>query len=200
MLDRQLQTVDAIQHNPKHPYVLSFLQHPKVFTLGRGFSEEHLLRSTDFLQSEGVECLEVTRGGSVTYHGPGQLVVYVHVNLKEMKLSFSKLFRDLEEWVIDYLKIKGVQAGREPGMTGVWVEGTKICAMGLAASRFVTYHGISINLDMDMHAYGWSIPCGLHGKKVTSLKMLTGQSFSPEDCAYEMLGMLPEWLSQLPSV
>lgn len=196
-LDQQLLTVDDILSNSNSPYVCHFLEHAKALTKGRGFEAGHMLSDEQILKQSGVEILEVSRGGSVTYHGPGQLVVYLHVHLKELGIFLTQYLRDLEQWVIDSLGDFGVDAGRREGMTGVWVSQGKICAMGVAAKKYVTYHGIGLNVATQMDGFNWIVPCGLHGQPVISLDQICPSKPSRKQVEQSMLKHIPNWLKGL---
>jgi lipoate-protein ligase B len=195
-LDRQLERVKAIFENPEIPFELHVLEHEHVLTLGRAVEQEHLLFSKEELMSKGFDWVEVSRGGSITYHGPGQLVVYLHVHLKELGLSLTGYLRDLEQWVIDALAHFDVDAGRVQGKTGVWVSSGKICAMGIAAKRYVTYHGIGLNFDVDLDRFQWFVPCGLQ-EPVASLSPLLGRTVTREEVVSALELSLPPWLARL---
>lgn len=140
----------------------------------------HLLASQDFLAARGIELHETDRGGDITYHGPGQLVVYPILDLNELGLRIHGYMRFLEEVVIRTLTGFGVVGWRDGAATGVWVggetteEGTptggaKICALGVRVSRWITMHGLALNVDPDLAHFQTIVPCGLHGRTVTSL-------------------------------
>jgi lipoyl(octanoyl) transferase len=192
-LAHQLERVGRILDDPSAPYELHFLEHRHVLTKGRTFEPEHLMMPTDALAEKGVDLVEVSRGGSVTYHGPGQLVAYVHVHLKELGLFLTQYLRDLEQWVIDYLQLLNVDADRRDGMTGVWTSSGKICAMGVAAKKYVTYHGIGLNFAVDLNCFDWIVPCGLT-EPVASLNQLAPDSSTRAQVEAGLLTVLPPWL------
>jgi len=195
-LKRQEARVCDILERPSAPYILNFLEHRPVLTTGRTFEPQHLLASPQGLQEKGIEVVAVSRGGSVTYHGPGQLTVYLHVHLKELGLGLTTLMRDLEQWVMDSLGDLGLESFREPGKTGVWTEKGKICAMGVAARKFVTYHGIGLNIRVDREAFSLIVPCGL-SEPVASLNQFFHEPATKEKVIETMLANLPPWLGQL---
>jgi len=199
-LQQQLTTVDSILANSSYPYECHFLEHSHVLTKGRGFVKEHLISAESELLKNGVEVVEVSRGGSVTYHGPGQLVVYVHVHLKELGLYLTHYLRDLEQWVMDALAEFNVDAGRRKGLTGVWVSQGKICAMGIAAKKFVSYHGVGLNVSTNMDGFNWIVPCGLVGQAVTSLDQVLGRKVERIEVEEAMLKHMPQWLALLERV
>ncbi len=142
------------------PDLLLLLEHPPVITLGRQARREHLLLPVDALRRRGVEVVPVERGGDVTYHGPGQLVGYPIVRLPNLR-GVVPFVRKMEETILRFLSAHGVRAYRRVGYPGVWTERGKICAIGMAVRRNVTFHGFALNLGTDLTAYRWIVPCGL---------------------------------------
>lgn len=150
--------------------VLLLLEHPPVYTMGRGGQPEHLLQGEEGLRIRGAEYFEVDRGGSVTYHGPGQLVGYPIINLEQLGIDAIAYLRGLEEALIDACQLRGVEAFREPPYTGVWNRDGKLAALGVKLSgRKVTYHGFSLNGTTDLSAFDLIVPCGIEGRRATSL-------------------------------
>lgn len=157
------------------PDVLLLLEHPHVYTLGSSFKQEHLLASRDWLREHGIEVRETDRGGSITYHGPGQLVAYPIVDLRRSdddQPDVIVYLRTLEEAVIRTAKAYGVVAGRREGMTGVWVGDAKLASIGVNVSRGVSRHGLALNVATDLSFFDGIVPCGLTGAKVTSLEQV----------------------------
>lgn len=151
--------------------VLVLLEHPPVYTLGRRGSEDHLLVAKEVLAREGVEVVRVDRGGDITYHGPGQLVGYPIVSLKESSGGAGRYLRNLEEVLILALDALGIEAGRQERLTGVWVGSNKIGAIGVKIdAKRVTCHGFALNVNTDLHHFDRIIPCGIQGKGVTSME------------------------------
>lgn len=155
---------------------LFLLEHEAVFTLGRNFEEENLLLTEDALAARGITVSKADRGGDVTYHGPGQLVAYPVLNLREWKLSIRWYLRSLEQVLINQLAGYGLKGERVDGFTGVWVDGAKVAAIGIGIHDWVTYHGIALNVDPDMSHFGLIVPCGIRDKPVTSLRQLLGST------------------------
>jgi lipoyl(octanoyl) transferase len=158
---------------------LFFCEHPHVYTLGKSGKVDNLLISEKMLQQIGAEYFETNRGGDITYHGPGQLVAYPIFDLENFFTDIHKYMRSLEEVVILTCAHFGVSTGRVSGMTGVWVNAEseiprKICAMGVKTSRWVTMHGLALNVKPNLDYFGYIIPCGLTGKPVTSLQKEMG--------------------------
>jgi len=148
------------------PDELWLLQHPPVFTLGQAGRAEHLIAPTD------IPVVAIDRGGQITYHGPGQLVVYVLVDLRRRGYGIRELVTRMEQAVIDFLAERGVIAGRLSGAPGVYVEGAKIAALGLRVKQGCTYHGLALNLDMDLAPFAAINPCGYAGMRVTQCRDL----------------------------
>ena len=161
------------------PDQLLFVEHPHVVTMGRGGHEENLLAQPELLERSGIEFHRSDRGGDVTYHGPGQIVGYPIVDLREWKRDVAAYVRALEQVLIDALAEFGIAAGREPGATGVWTADgvaphgsrAKIAAIGVHISRWVTSHGFALNIDTDLSYFRYIVPCGLT-KPVTSMREL----------------------------
>jgi lipoate-protein ligase B len=156
------------------PDVLLLLEHRPVVTLGRSAAREHLLVSRAALAARGIEVFDVERGGSATYHGPGQLVGYPIVDLRRLGDDVSAYVRTLEAVVMDTLAACGIPATRRPGYPGVWVGEAKICALGVAVKRHVTMHGFALNVNTDLDGFAVINPCGL-GRPVTSMARWLGR-------------------------
>jgi lipoyl(octanoyl) transferase len=154
---------------------LLFVEHPHVVTLGRNAHEENILASPERLAQLGVELHETDRGGDVTYHGPGQLVGYPLLDLKHWKRDVGAYMRALEEVLIRLLADYGVEGERDAKATGVWVGGAKVAAMGVHMSRWVSSHGLALNVSTDLRYFDHIIPCGLT-RPVTSMKRLLGEA------------------------
>lgn len=151
---------------------LFLLEHSPVITMGRNAHETNLLKSPEEYAALGIEVCEVSRGGDVTYHGPGQLVAYPVINLALWQKSIRWYLRALEDVIIAVLYSYGLQGERSEGQTGVWVSNAKVAAIGIGLHGWVTYHGISLNVKPDMTHFQTIIPCGIQDKPVTSLAML----------------------------
>ncbi len=141
-------------------------EHKAVYTLGKNASKNHLLQNRDMT----VDVFHVERGGDITFHGPGQLVGYPIINLKDYRPSITWYLRTLEQVIIDTLNNFSIYACRRRGLTGVWVNDEKIAAMGVRISRWVTMHGFSLNVAPDLKFYEGIIPCGVFEYGVTSMK------------------------------
>jgi lipoyl(octanoyl) transferase len=148
------------------PDELWFLEHPPVFTQGRNGKDEHLH------DPGNIPVIQVDRGGQVTYHGPGQLVVYTLLDIRRRQLGVQSLVRQLEQAVIDMLTDHGVTGERRDKAPGVYVEGSKVAALGLRVRRGCSFHGLALNVDMDLSPFTLIDPCGFQGLKVTQLRDL----------------------------
>jgi lipoyl(octanoyl) transferase len=148
-----------------------FVEHPHTITLGRNGHMENLLAHDDVLRRAGVAFHPTDRGGDITYHGPGQIVGYPIIDLREWKRDVVAYVRSIEQVTIDALADFGISAGRLPGMTGVWVDGAKIAAIGVHISRWITSHGFALNVTTDLSYFQYIVPCGL-AKPVTSMAAL----------------------------
>jgi lipoyl(octanoyl) transferase len=156
------------------PNYLIFCEHSPVYTLGKSGSEDHLLINNDQLDSMGARFYKINRGGDITHHGPGQLVVYPLLDLENFFTDIHLYLRKLEEVVIQLLHQYNVESGRYAGFTGVWIDANtekarKICAMGVKCSRWVTMHGIALNVSNELSYFKHIVPCGIENKSVTTL-------------------------------
>ncbi len=160
------------------PDLLILVEHPHVYTLGRGGHAENVLLDEASLARIGARLFRVDRGGDVTYHGPGQLVGYPIVHLPRLGKDVHAHLRRIEETLIRALAEFGVEGHRDPDYTGVWVGDEKIAAIGVRVSHWVTSHGFALNVDPDLGYFANIIPCGIRHKGVTSLAKLLGRSVS----------------------
>jgi lipoyl(octanoyl) transferase len=160
--------------------VLLLCEHPHVITQGRSGKREHLLASDNVLRQKGVEYYETSRGGDITYHGPGQIVAYPILNLGAIRRDVVWYVRMLEEVMIRATTEFGITAERVPGKTGIWVRAgdteEKLAAIGVHISRWVTSHGFAYNVSTDLRNFDLIVPCGIADRKATSLEKLLGRS------------------------
>jgi lipoyl(octanoyl) transferase len=150
--------------------LLLVLEHHPVFTLGRRGIRSGLLVRDDFLAARGIEVIHVERGGDVTYHGPGQVVAYPIADLKANGWKVAAFVDALEEIMIRTAARWGIRAARNPNNRGVWVAGKKLGSVGIAVRREISFHGLALNVDLDLRPFTWINPCGLAGCRMTSLK------------------------------
>lgn len=154
--------------------IVLLAEHPPVLTIGRLSRDEELGREIEAWRREGVEVVETDRGGRVTFHGPGQIVLYPIVNLKRFGLGLHQYIRALEKVGIAFLAAYGVEGGRDAKHTGVWVGRNKIAAIGIHVRRWITTHGMAINVNNSSEVFGRFVPCGIRDRGVTSLCELLG--------------------------
>jgi lipoyl(octanoyl) transferase len=166
---------------------LLFCEHPHVYTLGKSGHMENLLVNDSRLKELNVSFFKTNRGGDITYHGPGQIVGYPILDLEHFETDLGKYMRNLEEVIIRTLSHYGIVAGRLPGATGVWLDAEvkgrarKICAMGVRCSRWVTMHGFALNVNTDLHYFGYIVPCGITDKSVTSMEQELGKTVDEQE-------------------
>ena len=169
---------------------LLLLEHFPVYTIGRGGNEANMLATPDRLRAIGAELIRIDRGGDVTFHGPGQIVAYPIVELRD-PLDLRRYVRILEAAIIDTANRFGVAADRLPGHPGIWVDGErKLAAVGVRVKRGVTTHGLALNVNADLRWFDEMIPCGIRGKGVTSLARETGHEMATDDVADELASRL----------
>jgi lipoyl(octanoyl) transferase len=168
------------------PNYLIFCEHPHVYTLGKSGIPENLLLDEAGLKEKEATYYKINRGGDITYHGPGQIVGYPILDLENFFTDIHLYLRTLEEAIILTLAEYGLQAGRYPGYTGVWLDADnekarKICAMGVRCSRWVTMHGFAFNVNVNLDYFGNIVPCGIDDKAVTSLQQELGFAVDMEE-------------------
>jgi lipoyl(octanoyl) transferase len=178
--------------------VLLLCEHPHVITQGRNGKREHLLVSERVLRQKGVEYHETSRGGDITYHGPGQIVGYPILNLGAIRRDVVWYVRTLEEAMIRATSEFGIAAQRVAGKTGIWVptenSEEKLGAIGVHISRWVTSHGFAYNVSTDLRNFDWIVPCGIADRKATSLEKLLGRSVEEKEVAPRIANYLGELL------
>ena len=157
------------------PDTLLLLEHDPVFTLGRNARAENVLLSEEALKAQGFEVFETGRGGDVTYHGPGQVVGYPILDLSPDRCDVHRYVRDLEEVLIRVAADYDIKAERVRGLTGVWVGGSKLAAIGVRIARWITSHGFALNVTTDLEYFKMIVPCGIADRGVTSLAALLGR-------------------------
>jgi len=169
---------ELVQKKIKHKIEDHFfiLEHPPTITLGRGAKEENLLITRRELVKKGIEFYNIKRGGGVTYHGPGQIIGYPIIDLKNHKKDLHWFMNQLEEVIINLLERFNLEAKRIENLTGVWINNKKIAAIGIAAKRWVTYHGFALNYNPDMNHFKLIHPCGIKNKGVISLAEILQKS------------------------
>lgn len=175
ILDVKANNRTSADQQPTNNYLL-FCEHPHVYTLGKSGDEQNLLVKKEKLHSIDATYYHINRGGDITYHGPGQIVVYPILDLENFFTDIHQYMRLLEESVILTLREFGIEAGRIKGLTGVWIDSEnkirarKICALGVKTSRWVTLHGLAFNVNSNLDYFSNIVPCGISDKAVTSME------------------------------
>ena len=163
------------------------VEHPAVYTLGKNGKESNLLLGEEYLRSIGADFYRIDRGGDVTFHGEGQIVGYPIIDIKQLGIGLRDYIDALEQSIIDTVAYYGIEAGRLPGASGVWLGSSeeqnlrKICAIGVRASRFVTMHGFALNVSTDLRYFNHINPCGFTDKGVTSMERELGSAPDMEE-------------------
>ncbi len=206
-LDLQKRIVEQKKRDPSLDDVLLLLEHRPVYTLGRRGGRENLVVSESFLREKSIPIVHVERGGNITYHGPGQLVGYPIVSLKERHLRVVDFVDRLEEVMLRTARDFHVRALRDERNRGVWVGNNKLGSIGIAVTRGISFHGFSFNVNTDLQPFSWINPCGLNGVGVTSLEQEQSASISmPRAIEHlkshfidifevELVTAFPDWLS-----
>lgn len=166
------------------------LEHTPVFTLGRRGGRENLLVAENQLKARGIAIVPIERGGDITYHGPGQLVVYTILSLKEAGLSVTDLVAGLERVMVDTAACWGLHASGNDTYRGAWIGRRKLGSIGITIRRGVSFHGLALNVNTDLEPFGWINPCGIQGCRMTSLAGETGGPVEMETARREALGNL----------
>ena len=180
-LELQKKLVDLRSRDCIHD-TLVLLEHPPVFTVTREATRRHLLASPQALAEKGITVHQTNRGGDITYHGPGQLVGYPIISLKDRGKDLHRYIRSLEEVIIRVLQEYGIRGYRDSINAGVWVEGDKIAAIGIAVkSSWTTMHGFAFNISPDLSHYSFIVPCGIVGRGVTSLAKILGRTVGRQE-------------------
>lgn len=179
------------QRDAATPDELWLVEHPPVYTLGQAGKAEHLLHVTD------IPLVKIDRGGQITYHGPGQVVGYLLLDLHRRGLKVREMVNLLEQALIDCIADYGLDARRKDGAPGVYIDGAKVAALGLRVKNGCSYHGLSLNVDMDLTPFTWINPCGYSGLQTIQLKDF-GVTEGPEDVATRLLGHLQRHFPDVP--
>ncbi len=174
------------------PDLLLLVEHPHVITLGRRGNRSHLIAPKEVLESLGIPVYHVERGGDVTYHGPGQLVIYPIFDLKSYGYRLIQYVEQLEEVIIRTLKDFAIEGKRDSSARGVWVNGEKIASIGVAIKRWVSFHGLALNYETDLRYFELIHPCGLVGKKMTSMERILGEKIFRRDLMARLVSHFKE--------
>ena len=179
IIDVKIENRKNNNKNKTENYILT-CSHPHVYTLGKSGNENNLLINNNIIKSQKLDYYKINRGGDITYHGPGQLIIYPILDLENFFTDIHKYLRFLEEAVIMTLQEFNIKSGRIKKLTGVWVDinsqnPKKICALGVKSSRWVTMHGLALNVSTDLSYFNNIIPCGINDKEVTSIEKETNK-------------------------
>ncbi len=197
-LDLQRRIVHARHTGALQQDVILILEHPPVFTLGRRGGEEHLLVDKSFLKNKGIEIHRVERGGYITYHGPGQVVVYPIVDLNRVHWGVVDWVSSLEEVGIRVAADWGITAERRSLNRGVWVENRKLAYIGIAVRHWIAFHGMAINVNLSLEPFEWMNPCGLEGVSATSLAEASGVAVFAQEVRERIVYHLKTQLRKMP--
>ncbi|MHC5162083.1 MAG: lipoyl(octanoyl) transferase LipB [Planctomycetota bacterium] len=185
VLDLQLDLCQKRQTDEIDNTVL-IVEHPAVISLGARKSENKLLADEGLIREQGIELVHVGRGGGTTAHNPGQLVFYPIIKLKSLKLDVTEYIRSLEQVGIELLQWIGVQSGRRKGLPGLWIGPKKIAAIGVQLKKWVSFHGMAININNDLSIFEHIVPCGLDDVVITSVEKETGKPADMEAVKNEL--------------
>lgn len=167
-LDIQMEMFNTVENNT-YDGILLILEHKPVLTMGIRTDKNNLLVSESYLQTNGVELFTTDRGGDITFHGPGQIIAYPIVRFRDFKIKLSEYMHYLENVIIDTLSKNNISAYSREEFPGVWVDNTKICAIGVRAKKFITYHGLAFNVTTDKNYFNLINPCGITDYTISSL-------------------------------
>jgi len=196
------QALNTKSNNQKVDNTLIFCEHPHVVTVGKNGKFSNLLYSENILKEKGVSLFHINRGGDVTYHGPGQLVVYPIFDLESFRLGLKSYIHLLEETIIRLLAGYGIKSERLEGASGVWLDtdnpqkARKICAIGVKTSRYVTMHGLALNINTDLNYFRLINPCGFIDKGVTSMQIESGKEIDLNVVKKQLLEIFKDVFSQ----
>ncbi|MDD5431905.1 MAG: lipoyl(octanoyl) transferase LipB [Candidatus Omnitrophica bacterium] len=194
----QTQTHTAVK-NEDYPLALIFCQHNPVITIGRAGSRQNLVAPPEEVKAKKIQVIESTRGGDITYHGPGQLTVYPIFSLKYFKKDIHLFLRYLEETIMDILCEMGINGVRRPGLTGVWVQDKKIASIGISIKNWISFHGLSINIKkFDLENFNLIRPCGMD-IKMTCLEAELGASMQIKELKDKIAAKFNNTLPEEPN-
>lgn len=194
-LDLQHACVTARKQGRLDRDMVILLEHPPVFTLGRRGGLDNLLVPNDYLRQKNIDIVPIERGGNITYHGPGQLVGYLIIDLKAARMGVADLVGALEYAMAGTARHWGVKAGGNKDFRGAWVDNRKLGSIGLTVRRGITFHGIALNVNTDLTPFGWINPCGIEGCTMTSLEKETGRPVDIEDTRKQLTSQLKKLLN-----
>lgn len=195
-LDLQRGIVAARKEKRLHDDIILFLEHPPVFTLGRNGGRENLVVSEEFLQRQGINVVQIERGGDITYHGPGQLVAYPILDLTATRLGVRDFVDVLETVMVRTASHWGVPADGHPKNRGVWIGVQKLGSIGITLSKGISFHGLALNVNTDLEPFNWINPCGFHNIRMTSMKGQLSREVDMKDVRRVMKGHMEAFLKR----
>ncbi len=184
----------GLRHKNKIPDCLIITEHEPVITIGRGADKKNLLATHDELKAKNIDLAEIERGGDITFHGPGQVILYPIINLTNHGRDVHLFLRKLEEVVITGLEEMGLMGSRKEELTGVWIENAKVAAIGVGVSHWITYHGLALNVNVDLDYFKLIVPCGIAEYEVASIASIFGKSIDIEYAGDILAGKFTEIL------
>jgi len=184
---RQMALIKQLHESNRQEDICLIMQHPPVFTLGRHGTMDNVLVTKSFLRQKNIELIRIERGGQVTFHGPGQIVCYPIFNLRRNRLGVVDFVHGLEQVMLGVLKRFGLNADRNRKNHGIWVDDHKLGSVGIAVRHGISYHGLALNVQLDLEPFSWINPCGLTEVSISSMAQELGRSVSVEDVAGAMV-------------
>ena len=188
--EHQMQLVKKLHEGDHGDDVCLIMEHPSVFTLGRNGSPENVTVSETFLRTHGIELIQIERGGEVTYHGPGQIVCYPIINLRRNNLSVVDFIHTLEQIMLGVVQRFGIEADRDTRNHGIWCGDHKLGSVGIAVRHGISYHGLALNVNIDLEPFSWMNPCGLTGVSMGSMESQLQQSLKIKEVESVMIEVI----------
>ena len=202
-LDLQIQTLNTKIDNDLVEDQIFFVEHPSVFTLGKRGGKENLSVSKKFLNNKGIDLVQTDRGGNITYHGPGQAVMYPIVDLEKNKIGVKEFVYGLEEIMKQTAADFGIDANRDKRNHGIWVKNSKIGSVGISIKKGISFHGLAMNINLDLKPFSWINPCGLANVSMTSIQKEIAKSelgFDSKDTVISMDKIKTGFINHFSSV
>lgn len=186
----QLKLIDKRRNGTVENDLFLVTEHQHTFTLGRNCNRQNLIVSEEFLRKKDIPLMRIERGGDITYHGPGQLVIYPIIHLRQSGLKVIEYVEYLEDIMIRLAATSGVVANRDPRNRGVWVGDRKLGSVGIAVRRGICFHGMALNVNTSLEPFSWVNPCGLSGVRMTTMSHERGREITLDDVKSDLAGQL----------
>ncbi len=186
----QLKLIDKRRNGTVENDLFLVTEHQHTFTLGRNCNRQNLIVSEEFLRKKDIPLMRIERGGDITYHGPGQLVIYPIIHLRQSGLKVIEYVEYLEDIMIRLAAMSGVVANRDPRNRGVWVGDRKLGSVGIAVRRGICFHGMALNVNTSLEPFSWVNPCGLSGVRMTTMSHERGREIPLDDVKSDLAGQL----------